>query len=106
MTRGGSLAENKFRILDDLFRIQVEIKAISAQPTEVGVGLSWAELGKNYLYTACKEYKLLNVTDCIDTLGDILLYQTIHTNTKFYNFEFSVSSRNISCCKNVRSVSQ
>ena len=23
----------------------VEIKAISAQPTEVGVGLSWAELG-------------------------------------------------------------
>ena len=25
----------------------VEIKAISAQPTEVGVGLSWAELGNN-----------------------------------------------------------
>ena len=25
--------------------IKVEIKAISAQPTEVGVGLSWAELG-------------------------------------------------------------
>ena len=24
---------------------EVEIKAISAQPTEVGVGLSWAELG-------------------------------------------------------------
>ena len=27
--------------------VKVEIKAISAQPTEVGVGLSWAELGKN-----------------------------------------------------------
>ena len=26
--------------------LKVEIKAISAQPTEVGVGLSWAELGK------------------------------------------------------------
>ena len=26
--------------------VKVEIKAISAQPTEVGVGLSWAELGK------------------------------------------------------------
>ena len=26
-------------------RVKVEIKAISAQPTEVGVGLSWAELG-------------------------------------------------------------
>ena len=25
--------------------VKVEIKAISAQPTEVGVGLSWAELG-------------------------------------------------------------
>ena len=27
--------------------VKVEIKAISAQPTEVGVGLSWAELGNN-----------------------------------------------------------
>ena len=27
--------------------VKVEIKAISAQPTEVGVGLSWAELGKS-----------------------------------------------------------
>ena len=26
--------------------VKVEIKAISAQPTEVGVRLSWAELGK------------------------------------------------------------
>ena len=26
--------------------VKVEVKAISAQPTEVGVGLSWAELGK------------------------------------------------------------
>ena len=26
--------------------VKVEIKAISAQPTKVGVGLSWAELGK------------------------------------------------------------
>ena len=25
--------------------VKVEIKAISAQPTEVGLGLSWAELG-------------------------------------------------------------
>ena len=28
--------------------VKVEIKAISAQPTEVGVGLSWAELGKSF----------------------------------------------------------
>ena len=29
--------------------VKVEIKAISAQPTEVGVGLSWAELGNKLL---------------------------------------------------------
>ena len=28
--------------------MKVEIKSISAQPTEVGVGLSWAELGNFY----------------------------------------------------------
>ena len=34
--------------------IKVEIKAISAQLTEVGVGLSWAELG-NYCHEDCCE---------------------------------------------------
>ena len=28
-----------------ILNLIIEIKAISAQPTEVGVGLSWAELG-------------------------------------------------------------
>ena len=28
-----------------IMKKKVEIKAISAQPNEVGVGLSWAELG-------------------------------------------------------------
>ena len=29
------------------FKLILKIKAISAQPTEVGVGLSWAELGNS-----------------------------------------------------------
>ena len=37
----------KLILLPIRWGVKVEIKAISAQPTEVGVGLSWAELGNN-----------------------------------------------------------
>ena len=40
--------------------VKVEIKAISAQPTEVGVGLSWAELGNKYHNYNLDETILLN----------------------------------------------
>ena len=44
--------------------VKVEIKAISAQPTEIGVGLSWAELGNIVIaitptHTICVQHECI-----------------------------------------------
>ena len=49
--------------------VKVEIKAISAQPTEVGVGLSWAELGNKSSSQDYHHNDLMQVLNGLEQMG-------------------------------------
>ena len=62
--------------------VKVEIKAISAQPTEVGVGLSWAELGKKVKMKVTPPKHTNKVSLFLLFLDDVFGLQLIQTFLK------------------------
>ena len=80
--------------------VKVEIKAISAQPLEVGVGLSWAELGNNAMMTLkMKRTPKIKILKEMATMQGMKPKKTLRvktaskmTMTSKHNFQNSCSS--------------
>ena len=63
--------------------VKVEIKAISAQPTEGGVGLSWAELGNIKTSRSIRKYQEKSIK-ISRNIRNIKKYPEISGNIKKY----------------------